>query len=99
MFNYNIITRYRNRHGGGVALMIKKNLNFSKIDSLNDLEFEITGAKIKLHNSVINVITFYLPPDNQKNKNRNQFSTDLFNMLDKYKPYILLGDLNCHSKS
>ena len=99
MYNYNILLKNRNRYGGGVALMIKKNLQYTNLEELNKLNREIIGAKIQLHNSTINVISFYLPPDNQKNKNRNQLSSEIFDTLEAFKSYVLVGDLNCHSKA
>ena len=99
MNNYNIVTKNRNRHGGGVAILIKNNLKFNLIHELIDSDFEMVGVNVKLALTSINIISFYLPPDNQKNKVRNQLSNELFDKLDKLKPYILVGDLNCHNTS
>ena len=38
-----------------------------------------------------------MPPDSQKNKMTNQIPNDLFNVINNLKPFILCGDLNCHS--
>ena len=97
--NYNIELKNRNRRGGGVAILIKKNLKYSLINDLNVFNYEIIGIKVKLVNTYINVISLYLPPDNQKNKNDNQLTSELFNKLEQLKPFILIGDLNCHSTS
>ena len=48
-------------------------------------------------NRILTVISFYLPPDNQRNKNNNQLTEEIFAKLESFKPYVLLGDLNCHS--
>ena len=55
-YNYNIETRNRNRNGGGVAILIKKNLEYSVIQELNNLDFEILGVTVQLVNTSINVI-------------------------------------------
>lgn len=63
------------------------------------LNYEIIGVKLKLINYSINIFSFYLPPGNQKNRASNQLSDELFLQLDRHRPFILVGDLNCHSKS
>ena len=55
-YNYNIETRNRNRNGGGVAILIKKNLEYTVIQELNNLDFEILGVTVQLVNTSINVI-------------------------------------------
>ena len=40
-----------------------------------------------------------MPPDNIRNNYKNQLTKELFETLDHLKPFILVGDLNCHSKS
>ena len=65
MNNYNIVTKNRNRHGGGVAILIKNNLKFNIIHELIDSDFEMVGVNVKLALTSINIISFYLPPDNQ----------------------------------
>lgn len=97
-FGYNFIRKDRNSRGGGVGILIKKGLDFEIIDSLSSFEFELIGLKVRLINRSINVFSWYLPPDNQKNKKNNQITDVFFNELNKHRPFVLAGDLNCHSK-
>ena len=74
-------------------------MKYDIILEINELKFEIIGIKVKLNNISVNIISFYLPPDNNKNKNYNQFNDEFFEKLDSLKPFILIGDLNCHYSS
>lgn len=100
---YNIIRRDRPRatQGGGIAILIRQNIKFSKyyhhsIDSQSTLETCI----IKLNmpsNSILYIIAAYYPSGH----NNASFITELntiFDTLDLSNPnhyYILAGDLNC----
>lgn len=99
LFNYSTILKNRNRNDIGVGILIKNGIKYEQIQGLNSLNYEILGVKLKLINHSINIFSFYLPPDNQKNRANNQLSDELFLKLDQHRPYILVGDLNCHSKS
>ena len=98
IYNYNSIFKHRNRNGGGVGILVKNGIKYEEILALKVLEYEIIGVKLYLKNLTINIISFYLPPDNKRNKKRNQLTEVLFDKLDQMKPFILVGDLNCHSK-
>lgn len=104
--NYNLLQKNRKVKGGGVGLLINKNLEFQQITTLDSYDFEIICAKIKLQSTSINFISWYLPPPNSNSKNSQQNNQNfceklknLFKELEKLRPFILCGDLNSHSTS
>jgi len=89
---YSMILKARKSNpnqGGGVALLIRNDLDYS----VNDLKFsqlEIICIKVKVGNLFINVVTYY---------NSQKLNIELFKYLDKLEiDYILIGDLNARSK-
>ena len=71
IFNYTNVLKNRNRNGGGVGILVKNCIKYQEIAELNDFDYEIIAVKLKLINCSINVISFYLPPDNKRNRTRN----------------------------
>jgi exonuclease III len=88
---YELMIKQRTKnpnHGGGVAIIIKKTLNFSESKEFNHLNEEFICVKLKINNSVCLIGTLYTPPNKELNK-------DLFNQIKlKYKQFLIGGDLN-----
>ena len=59
---YDVIFKCRDEFGGGVALLINKNLKNSEIFLDNTNATEIVGAKIELTDHVYNVFSYYNSP-------------------------------------
>jgi hypothetical protein len=92
--NFNNMTSYtklRNEKGGGVALLVKSNIEQEEIKLT--LPNEIIGVKLKINNKFeTNIFTLYNPPNNLIKK-------DLFDIISKHKNFILIGDLNAKVKA
>jgi len=88
---YELMIKQRTKnpnHGGGVAIIIKKTLNFSESKEFNHLNEEFICVKLKINNSICLIGTLYTPPNKELNK-------DLFNQIKlKYKQFLIGGDLN-----
>ena len=90
--NYNSIQKNRNNRGGGVAILIKNHIPFNQISNFDQLNLELIAIQIKTLNQSVNIICLYNPPLN------DSFLTDnFFAELNLLRPFILIGDLNCHS--
>jgi exonuclease III len=89
--NYKFVHKHRpsNKNGGGgVALLIHKNLKFNPLNMFDNLNIEVLGIKIKFGKEDIMIISYYNPPD-------KMLSKELFTVIQDLKiNYILLGDLN-----
>ena len=59
---YDSIFKCRDEFGGGVALLINKNLRNGEIFLENTNATEIVGAKIELSDHVYNVFSYYNSP-------------------------------------
>lgn len=93
--NYNITRKEGNSRGGGVANLIRNDLDFERVGTLDKFGMELITIKVKLKNIFINVILIYIPP---RITNQNKFLDQaFFNALSTLEPFILCGDLNCHS--
>ena len=77
--------------GGGVAILIDKDLEFEYVNCENFLELEIIIIKIKLKKQLIHFASWYLAPNAQLPEPK--FFTD----LNKFSNLVLCGDLNCKS--
>ena len=68
-FNFvNYVTIYKARpinsnYGGGVAMLIKSNLNFVETNIFSNLKLEIVEVKIKLTQRDCYILAYYNPPD------------------------------------
>lgn len=99
---YTMIRRDRKgaKRGGGVAILTKEKIKFSKvnnnrIDSLSYLETCIIRIST-LHNKSLYLIAGYYPAGNNNELFKSELST-IFNVLDLQNPnnfYIFAGDLN-----
>jgi len=93
MLHYNSIFKIRDaKMGGGVALLINKNISFEEIN-LNEYNTEIVGIKIKtINNKSLHIFSYYNSPSTVLNK-------DLFIQIqEKYENYLFCGDFNAKSK-
>ena len=93
--NYNIELKNRNKNGGGVAIIIKKGIEYKRIEKLEKFSLEVVVIEVKTNKKNINIISIYNPPE--PNSNVNLFKQELFRELDNMKPFMLIGDFNCHS--
>ena len=86
--NYSCIFKSRNKHGGGVGFLIKKDIEFSIITDLNKFEKECICIKIINKEKDFYLITYYNPPN-------CILSYEMLDFINKnYKNYIICGDLN-----
>ena len=56
--NYNFVSKNRNNRGGGVGILIKKGLDYHEVNSFENFKREICAIKIKLKNTLINLIAW-----------------------------------------
>ena len=98
--DYEWITKDREgRKGGGVALLIRKDIinNTIKIDNLEDHDMEILWIKIKSKNNNIAIGTYYGPQENAPREEiRRQYAqlTNQITKLQQNHSVILAGDFN-----
>jgi exonuclease III len=93
--NYNYACNSRLRgNGGGVAVLIKKEISFEQIHDLDHYMVEQLCIKIKTEKKQdFYLINFYNPPNQIININMLEF-------IDKnYKNYVICGDLNSKSRA
>lgn len=91
--DYNIIRKDRNQHGGGVAIIIDKQLQYDQLNTFEEFELELLAIKVNINNIFYTFLTLYLPP-------QVQFPEEAFFVkLATTNNLILCGDLNCKSKA
>ncbi len=77
--------------GRGVAIIVKNTINFEQIIGLDIFEAEIIGIKISKGDQILNIFSYYNPPDKILN-------TDLLRHIEAmHGNYIVCGDLNAKS--
>lgn len=82
----------REGKGGGVAIYIKENLNYSQI-SLETKSFESIQTDININNKNISLLSIYRPPD----KKVSEFIKELEIIISKInnkQEIIIVGDIN-----
>lgn len=92
--NFNIIRNDRNSQGGGVAIAIKNNWKFKKININSNIdEIELIGCKIKIDDkNCLDIVSIYI------NHNFNLNMAHIDNIFNKVEtPFIIGGDFNAHS--
>jgi exonuclease III len=95
--SYDFVGKNRVGSGGGVSVLIKKGLEYEINNSFEKFNREIVSIKLKLLNTSLTIVSWYLPPDKTSNKSQNFIPEDFLLELNNYKPFVLCGDLNCHS--
>ena len=77
--------------GGGVALLIQKDIKYSVNGLFDSLNLEICAITLQINNMEVNLVSYYNPPNLQIYKT-------LFEILNRSKnQFIVMGDLNAKS--
>lgn len=79
----------RNSEGGGVALLVHKNINQTKFYLPKLASLEAVAARIKTNNGHLLIVSIYLPPD------RSLDPKDLNKITNLSDNVIIFGDFNC----
>ena len=90
---YNVFSKNRNRHGGGVLLYIKDNVKCEVIDLSVSQMIESIWVKVTLNSESYAIGVIYRPPSADRN-----YYKEILNQLDfihaNFEKVILMGDLN-----
>lgn len=79
----------RNQFGGGVALVIKNNIEHYLIKVPELINIEAIGVIVQHASKNVLVISAYLPPE------KKLINQDLHKLLSLHTHVLILGDLNC----
>jgi hypothetical protein len=89
--NYTTIHKARNykkNGGGGVALLVRKDIKFSECRLFDSLDLEICAINLSINGKETCIITYYNPPN-------LKLSEEVFHILrKKCAEYVIMGDLN-----
>jgi hypothetical protein len=89
--NYTTIHKARNyskNGGGGVALLIKKDIQFSECRLFDSLDLEICAINLSINGKETCIMTYYNPPN-------LKLSEEVFHILRKNcAEYVIMGDFN-----
>lgn len=98
--NYDYIRMDRNeRPMGGLLIMIKKNIKYDIIKSLNTKLIESIGINIYNESSIpISLINAYLPGGSKHNDIVNHFANDITELTNFNNPFFIFADLNSRHK-
>lgn len=97
---YNLETKPRNAIGGGIAIYLRNEFQYTRRSDIEPEGIEIIWIEVSQKNArpfLIGVI--YRPPDSSKHlhKNVNKIIEDnLKTVAAENKEYIILGDINCN---
>lgn len=88
---YKVYSRSQNKHGGGVASVVKSNIehSFFEADIMGSIEF--VGVKIRSKFSNLIIGQLYKPLD-------KAFLIDDFKNLFSERNMVIMGDMNCKRK-
>jgi hypothetical protein len=90
-----LFLKSRNKFGGGVGFIIKKQFIVEEIDELNKFNVEIVCIKIKFEKKNVYFITYYNPPTTGI-----VLKKEVFEYIEKhFENYIICGDFNAKHKS
>ena len=88
----------RNRHGGGVMIFIKRNINIIKMFKYSALfDAEFIHLVLKINSNSINIIACYKAPDVDEINFLN-CAENYIHSLNLNDPLIIVGDLNMNLK-
>lgn len=96
--NYNLVRRdrYDGKVGGGVAVLVNKQIPYKEITFVNNFnsDIQICGVTIKVSNSYLSIVSLYNPP---KTVTQVNDWTNIFKQCAS--PCIIGGDFNGHNAS
>lgn len=93
-FKYATFDRPRGQNGGGVAVVVRKDIQFERIDIREHPGLEIVGVRLLNLEKKISVFSVYRVPDWRVSQ---ETRTDLFEFFDALEGgTILCGDFNAH---
>ena len=84
----------RNRHGGGVAVFVKKHLSALRITEAEDPILEMIWIKIRHSNNVLYFNCTYRPPRSHSEFWDRLYDSICFIKDHEYPSFILTGDFN-----
>ena len=86
--NYHIIRRDRATNGGGVAILIRKDVKFNEIDT-SEFNEEFLAISFESQRKKIGLATIYNPPGHSPNIENFKY------IKNKFPLAIFMGDFNC----
>lgn len=98
---YSCVRRDRvGRNGGGVAILVKKTIQFNIIPCIATEVVENVGIEISFReNSNLRIYSVYFPGGQNNSVFRNKFKSDIRKMLNMPYKYLICGDLNSRHRS
>ena len=97
---YNVIRKDRpNRKGGGVAIIVKNNIEYSHLPDLKLEIIESVGIQIFTNFGPITFYSVYMPVAcTKKNNLENKFKNDIKKLASNLGNFCIIGDLNAKSR-
>ena len=94
---YDILRRYRNRSGWGVAFYIAQSSTYiNRQDLLSHEDLEILTVEVKKPKSKPFLVTTWYRPPNSKVEVFDRFESYLLKLNQEYKESIIMGDTDCN---
>lgn len=90
--NFNSVFLNRNGKGGGIAVYVKENINFTTTH-INTTYFETIQIDLSIDNNIITLFPIYRPPRHNTNMFINELE-QIINTIHKNRVMIVVGDMN-----
>lgn len=98
--SYNCIRVDRETTGGGVALLIRKTINYVELPVVNTEMIENVGIEIISNTSTnIKIFSTYFPGGSSSRELQRKFNSDLRKLFSQTGHYILCGDMNSRHRN
>lgn len=94
--NYNIERNDCGNNHNGVAIIIHKTINYSKVNTYFDDSLQNICVKITVDNKVISIVSFYSPTNCNPSFNKVKLDSLVKSIPS---PFIFAGDFNAHHTS
>lgn len=99
LYRLDRVITHNNRRSGGVAIIIRRELNHSLCRKPPTKIAEVLGIHLNTNRGTLEIFSLYLPGGTADEHIRSHFAHDIRILTSRTNPYVICGDFNSKHRS